>query len=88
MKKHVALLLAAALAGSMFLASCTSGGSSAPKSSGGADSQSPGTEESSAPETPELSGELVVITLAGEPFVPAWQDQAAIFTENTGVKVT
>lgn len=82
MKKHAALLLAVALAGSMFLASCSgdSSGASAPESSSA--------EESSGAETPELSGELVVMTLAGEPFVPAWQDQAAVFTEKTGVKVT
>ena len=83
MKKHAALLLAVALAGSMFLASCSGDGSgaSAPESSGGTESQSASAEESSGAETPELSGELVVMTLAGEPFVPAWQDQAAVFTE-------
>ena len=82
MKKHAALLLAVALAGSMFLASCSGDGSgaSAPESSGGTESQSASAEESSGAETPELSGELVVMTLAGEPFVPAWQDQAAVFT--------
>lgn len=90
MKKHAALLLAVALAGSMFLASCSGDGSgaSAPESSGGTESQSASAEESSGAETPELSGELVVMTLAGEPFVPAWQDQAAVFTEQTGVQVT
>ena len=90
MKKHAALLLAVVLAGSMFLASCSGDGSgaSAPESSGGAESQSASAEESSGAETPELSGELVVMTLAGEPFVPAWQDQAAVFTEQTGVQVT
>ena len=90
MKKHAALLLAVALAGSMFLASCSGDGSgaSAPESSGGTESQSASAEESSGAETPELSGQLVVMTLAGEPFVPAWQDQAAVFTEQTGVQVT
>ena len=56
-----------------------------PESSGGTESQSASAEESSGAEPPELSGELVVMTLAGEPFVPAWQDQAAVFTEQTGV---
>ena len=64
MKKHAALLLAVALAGSMFLASCSGDGSgaSAPESSGGTESQSASAEESSGAEPPELSGELVVMT--------------------------
>ena len=56
MKKHAALLLAVALAGSMFLASCSGDGSgaSAPESSGGTESQSASAEESSGAFTLDL----------------------------------
>lgn len=76
MKKYISRLLALILTGTIFLTACGSKDAS--------DTQS----DAASSENGELSGELVVITLAGEPFVPAWQDQAAKFEEETGVKVT
>lgn len=76
MKKRISGLLALFLTGTVILSAC------------GSKNASDTGSDTSDSEDEKLSGELVVITLAGEPFVPAWQDQAAKFEEETGIKVT
>ncbi len=81
MKKHIALLLTLVLLGTMFLTACgnDTAVSQAPSGDPGA---------SSTDAAPELSGEIVVATWAGDPYESAWKDKAAEFEEKTGVKVT
>lgn len=104
MRKRISLLLVLALVGTMLFTACGAKSDSGENSSESADasesenadasySESADASDSESADTAsseekKLSGELVVITLAGDPFVSAWQDQAAVFEEKTGVKVT
>lgn len=94
MEKKLFSILAVFVALTTFLTACgTSSVSTDPvqstvASTASANSEAASSETASSETTvPQLSGELVVATWAGDPFQSAWQDMFTKFEEETGVKV-